>query len=140
MPIYKRCSRCGKRIPSGSVCACTKLRHKEYDRYSRDQKSRAFYNGREWNVARNAALQEDGGIDVYLFATAGIVEAADTVHHIIPLKDDWDKRNNIDNLISLSGDTHSMIERMYKKNKEEMIRKLQKMVREHRRKIGAGGI
>ena len=50
--------------------------------------------------------------------TEGIIVAADTVHHIIPLKDDWNKRIDIDNMISLSGDTHSMIEQEYKKDKD----------------------
>ncbi|WP_302419271.1 HNH endonuclease [Blautia marasmi] len=46
----------------------------------------------------------------------GIVLLADTVHHIVPLKDDWNKRSDISNLMSLNHDTHSMIEQMYKKD------------------------
>lgn len=140
MPIYKRCSRCGSRIPSGSICSCVKKRHKEYDRYSRDQRSRRFYNGKEWEMARSYAMDIDGGIDVYLFMTGGIIVAADMVHHIIPVKDDWDKRIDIDNLISLNSNTHGMIEQAYKKNKSEMIRKLQEMIKEYRGREGAGGI
>lgn len=82
----------------------------------------------------------DGGIDVYLFMTEGIIVAADMVHHIIPVKDDWDKRIDIDNLISLNGNTHGMIEQAYKKNKSEMIRKLQEMIKEYRGREEAGGI
>ena len=140
MPIYKRCSRCGKRIPSGSTCLCVKQRHREYDRYSRDQRSRHFYNSKEWESGRTAALEVDDGIDVYMFMTEGIVIAADMVHHIVPLKDDWDKRIDIDNMMSLSSDTHSMIEQMYKKNKAEMIRKLQEMLKEYRGRREDGGI
>lgn len=140
MPIYKRCSRCGKRIPSGSTCPCVKQRHREYDRYSRDRRSRSFYNSKEWKTGRATALEADGGIDVYLFMTEGIIAAADMVHHIIPLKDDWNKRIDIDNMMSLSSDTHSMIEQMYKKNKGEMIRKLQEMLKEYRGQREDGGI
>lgn len=140
MPIYKRCSRCGKRIPSGSTCPCVKQRHREYDRYSRDRRSRSFYNSKEWETGRATALEADGGIDVYLFMTEGIIAAADMVHHIIPLKDDWNKRIDIDNMMSLSRDTHSMIEQMYKKNKDEMIRKLQEMLKEYRGQREDGGI
>lgn len=140
MPIYKRCSRCGKRIPSGSICPCVKQRHKEYDRYSRDQKSRNFYNSKEWELGRAAALDADGGIDVYLFMTEGTIVIADTVHHIIPLKDDWNKRIDIDNMMSLSSDTHSMIEQMYRKNKAQMIRKLQGMIKEYRGRREPWGI
>ena len=109
MPIYKRCSRCGKRIPSGSTCSCVKQRHREYDRYSRDQKSKDFYGGKEWEMTRAVVLDVDDGIDVYLYMTQGVIVAADTVHHIIPIKDDWERRVDIDNMMSLSSDTHSMI-------------------------------
>lgn len=126
-------------MPSGSTCPCIKQRHREYDRYSRDQRSRNFYGGKDWERARAAALDADGGIDVYLYMTEGIVVAADTVHHIIPIKDDWDKRINIDNMISLSSDTHSMIEQMYKKNKGAMIRRLQEMIKEYRGQKEDGG-
>ena len=77
---------------------------------------------------------------MYMFMTEGIVIAADMVHHIVPLKDDWNKRIDIDNMMSLSSDTHSMIERMYKKNKAEMIRKLQEMLKEYRGQREDGGI
>lgn len=140
MPIYKRCSRCGKRIPSGSTCPCVKQRHREYDRYSRDQRSRDFYTSKEWELGRAAALDADDGIDVYLYMTEGIVVVADTVHHIIPIRDDWSKRLDIDNMISLSSDTHSMIEQIYKRDKDGMIRKLQEMIKEYRGQRKPGGI
>lgn len=140
MTIYKRCSRCGKRIQSGSRCPCIKQRHREYDKYSRDQKSRLFYNSKEWELGRALALDTDGGIDVYRFMTEGIIVAADMVHHIVPLRDDWSKRIDIDNMMSLSSDTHSLIEQMYKKNKDEMIKRLQGMLKEYRGRRKTGGI
>lgn len=136
MPIYKRCSRCGRRLLSGSTCPCIKERHKEYDRYSRDRKSQQYYHSKEWMMVREAVLDMDGGIDVYLYMKEGKAVLADTVHHIVPLKDDWNKRNDMDNLISLSADTHSLIERMYQKNKNEMERELQEMLRVYRKTKG----
>lgn len=130
--IYKRCSRCGKRIPSGSRCDCLKLRHKEYDKYSRDKKSKQYYDSKEWEQTRQNTLELDDGIDVYLFMTEGIVEIADTVHHIVPLRDDWTKRNDTDNLMSLHHDTHSKIERMYRKNKSNMEKELKEMLEQYR--------
>lgn len=132
IPIYKRCSRCGKRLQSGKTCDCVKQRYKEYDRYSRDQKAKNFYSSSEWANTRAAVLDLDGGIDVYVFATTGKILLADTVHHIIPLKDDWAKRLDTENLMSLNHDTHSMIEQEYKKNKTEMIEKLQEILAKFR--------
>ncbi len=136
--IYKRCSRCGKRIPEGQQCSCikavNKLRHKEYDKYSRDQKSKAFYQSKEWIDARARAIELDDGIDVYAYMTSGQIMAADTVHHIIPLKDDWSKRVDINNLMSLSHSSHSTIERLYKQNKQETQESLQRLLEAFRAK------
>lgn len=138
MPIYKRCSRCGKRIEAGTTCQCMKDRHKEYDKYSRDRRSKQYYNSREWEAVREHVLQLDEGIDVYVYMTQDVVTIADTVHHIIPLKEDWSLRNNEDNLISLNHDTHSMIEQQYRKNKNEMQEVLKAMVQQYRSEKGQG--
>ena len=136
MPIYKRCSRCGKRIEAGTTCQCLKDRHKEYDKYSRDRRSKQYYNSREWEAVREHVLQLDERIDVYVYMTQDVVTIADTVHHIIPLKEDWSLRNNEDNLISLNHDTHSMIEQQYRKNKNEMQEALKAMVQQYRSEKG----
>lgn len=138
--IYRRCGRCGKRIQSGSRCGCLKERHKEYDRYSRDKQSKEYYNSKEWEHTRETVLELDGYIDVYQYMETGQIAKADTVHHIKPLREAWNQRSDIDNLISLSHGSHSKIEREYKKKKEEMIPKMQKMLREYRELRRGGGI
>lgn len=144
MPIYKRCSRCNKRIPEGTTCECAKKknqeRYREYDKTRRDAKAKAFYNSKEWESARAAAIDIDDGIDVYLYMTQGIIEAADMVHHIAPLRDDWDKRADVGNLISLSNRTHGEIEEKYKKNKTQTMKELTDMLIKYRSKEGEGGI
>jgi phosphoglucosamine mutase len=52
---------------------------------------------------------------VYEYMMHGRVVIADTVHHIVPLKEDWNRRLDISNLMSLNHDTHSQIERDYEK-------------------------
>jgi 5-methylcytosine-specific restriction enzyme A len=132
MPIYKRCGRCGKRISSGVKCDCFKGRHKEYDKFARDKKSDSFYHSDEWKLARKNALILDFGIDVYVYMTTGEVVLADAVHHIEPLKDNWDRRCDLSNLISLSSETHSMIEKMYEKDKEGTMKMLYEMIEKFR--------
>ncbi|MCI8592690.1 MAG: HNH endonuclease [Lachnospiraceae bacterium] len=139
MPIYKRCSRCHKRIPSGSTCPCIKQRYRDYDRMSRDPKSNSFYHSVEWENARGRAMERDGGLDVYQYMEAGKIVAADTVHHIISLRDDWGKRCDISNLISLNHNTHSMIEQLYKKDKAGIQKKLKRMLEEYREQEARGG-
>lgn len=72
--------------------------------------------------------------------TESIVVLADTVHHIIPLQDEWEKRNDISNLMSLSGETHSMIEQMYKKDKDGMEKKLHEMLQQYRSMVRGGAV
>lgn len=140
MPIYKRCGRCGKRLLEGTRCQCQKKRHQEYDKYSRNRKSKQYYNSKEWEISRAEALEADGGIDVYIFMTTGQVIPADTVHHIVPLKDDWNRGNDIENLMSLFHDTHSLIEKKYKKDKNRMQAELKEMLKQYRNMIRGGAV
>ena len=135
MPIYKRCDRCNKRLPAGTKCDCLKKRYKEYDKYSRDKLSESFYHSGEWITARSNALETDKGIDVYVYMTTGELVVADTVHHITPLKDDRTRRCDISNLISLAHDTHSIIESMYKQDKQKTMKMLYEMIGRYRSEV-----
>lgn len=130
--IYKRCSRCGKRIPEGEKCGCIKKRHTDYDKNYRDKKATEFYHSRQWQQARENALNLDGGIDVYLYMTTGEIKLADTVHHIESLRDAWEKRLSLDNLMSLNHDTHSSIERLYVADKQGTMERLKRMLSDYR--------
>lgn len=79
-------------------------------------------------------------MDVYLFMTEGVVVKADSVHHIVPLRDDWARRCDISNLMSLSHESHSRIEAGYKKDKRGIEERLQAMLIEYRRLADAGGV
>ena len=139
MPISKICSRCGRRVPTGRPCPCVavveKSRHRIYNKTQRNKKAEAFYNTKAWRDLSRRVLQIDG-CDVYLFMTRGVIELPDTVHHIIPIMDDWDKRLQLTNLISLSHSTHSMIERKYRTNKAGMQAELQALLEHYRELIG----
>ena len=139
MPTYVRCAACGNRIPAGERCTCQAKRHREYDSRYRDSRSKKFYDSEEWRRAKRRALDLDG-MDVYMFMTTGRIMAADTVHHIIPLRDDWAKRCTASNLMSLHHTTHSRIEQEYRKNKNSMIRKLTVMLKKFRELTDRGGV
>lgn len=143
MPIYKRCSRCNNRILAGTICPCmkdrNKDRHREYDRFNRDKKSKAFYNSADWRRVKDYVLGIDE-IDVYTYMTKGVIIAADTVHHIIPVRDDWSRRLETANLISIHSSTHSKIEQQYKKDKPKMEKILSEMVQEFRKLKAEGAV
>ena len=129
MAIYKRCSKCHQRIPSGTTCNCLKQRHKEYDKLYRDKKSDAFYHSKEWKIVRADVIRFCNEIDLYSYYVLKKIEKAQIVHHIEPLKEQWAKRLDKLNLIPLTESNHQIIHNNMKNGKrEETIKLLQKLV------------
>ncbi len=62
--IYKRCPRCNKRLEAGTTCECSKLRHKEYDKFSRDKDSAKFYSSSAWKRMREYIMNKYDNLDV----------------------------------------------------------------------------
>lgn len=116
-------------------------RHKEYDAHRRNKKAKDFYNSAAWLATRRRVMARDAGIDIYLYITEHRIVPADTVHHIVELKENYTKRCDPDNLISLSSSTHSMISKAYKesvKRKAEMQQTLRECMQEYKRKLNGG--
>lgn len=148
MALLKYCNRngCNKLVPYGvryceahyrNQTAENRERHKEYDAHCRNQKAKEFYNSAEWKAARARAMARDTGIDIYLYITEGRIVPADTVHHIVELMEDYSKRCDIDNLISISEATHSMISKAYKDaaRKAAMQQTLRECIQEYKRRL-----
>lgn len=130
MPIYKRCDSCGSRLPPGVKCKCKEpSRQREYDASDRNRKSDAFYHSNDWTVAREMAKEYYHGLDIIeLFENDKIVHGK-TVHHIVPIKDDWNMRLDKDNLIYLTESNHQLIHRrMECGEKEEVIHWLKSLI------------
>lgn len=130
MALLKYCNRngCNKLVPQGvryckehtvNKTAENRERHKEYDAHCRNQTAKAFYNSSEWKATRARVLARDTGIDIYLYITEGRVVPADTVHHIVELMEDYSRRCDLDNLISISEATHSMIKQGIQRRDKE---------------------
>lgn len=146
--LMKYCNRngCNKLVPQGVLyCEAHTYskaeRHKEYDTHCRNKVSKAFYNSSEWRAARARALARDTGIDIFLYITEGRVVPADMVHHITELTEDYSKRCELDNLISVSDKTHkTVIDKAYKdKNKTKkahMQTTLRECIEEYKRRLG----
>lgn len=107
--IYKRCSRCGKRIQTGTKCDCSQKRYKEYDKDKINSKEKKFYSSDQWNKVKDKAKELYKSIDIYSYYVANKIEDGQTVHHIIPIKAEWEKRFDLDNLIYLTESNHRTI-------------------------------
>ena len=60
--IWKRCPRCGKRIPEGTQCeGCKRKRDKArdryYDKHVRNKDAKAYYASEEWCVTNCGYVQ-----------------------------------------------------------------------------------
>lgn len=122
MPIFKRCTRCGKRISSGSKCTCLRVREDV-----KDPKEKEFYSSSRWQEVREQVKSQCKGLDLYSYYILNKIEYGAVVHHIRPIKDDWGARYDIDNLIYLSNSNHQLIHEAYNKSadsKEAMMDKL----------------
>ena len=137
MYLFKLC-KCGKIIPQGvsmcTVCAqAAASRHTEYNKYKRDTESAAFYTSQAWRSSRALCMQRYAGLDVYELIINKKIIKADMVHHIEPVKEQWDKRFDQDNLIPLSNKNHNKFEALYDKspvNKQKaqaILRRVKKM-------------
>lgn len=81
---------------------------RDYDRNRRDQRAAEFYHSPAWIATRQAVLARDH----YLCQRClkqGRITPADTVHHIVELREDWSRRLDMTNLVSLCAACHNAV-------------------------------
>lgn len=124
------CPRCRRVISNDQIyCVeCTARRNRDYDRTGRDKESKAFYNSKAWLTVRRQVLEKFHGLDVYQLFVNNKIVYADTVHHIIELRDDPTRSLDMGNLIPLSDRTHKEIHGLYKTDKKNTQRLLFKLI------------
>ncbi len=110
--IYKRCSRCGKRIPSGTACPDCKREYREPAGIYK------LYHTQRWRDLRAAVMSRYDGIDQWAWRQYGRIEYAETVHHIVPTTDDSSLFFAFSNLIPVSRCSHDEIHARYRTDKE----------------------
>jgi hypothetical protein len=129
MALKKLCSGCFKPIDYGSIrCPECEQKYKDnkaksskaYDtqvRKLRDSKYNNFYHSSDWIKTARLCRIKYKGLDIYNYYILGSIEYGNICHHIKPLKDDgWNDRFNLDGLIYLTNDNHSLIHSLYEKD------------------------
>lgn len=97
-------------------------RQRRYDatvRQVRDADITAFYHSLEWSRLQPVVLARYHGLDLWAYYIDHEIVNAEMVHHIKPVRTDWDDRFSVGNLIPLSDGNHDMVERLYKTGKRE---------------------
>ncbi len=123
--IYRLCRRCKKVIGySESYCSkCLPIieeqrneyKKKRENRYNknRDPKYKEFYNSKEWKMLSYKKMQDSN----YMCEYKDCENLATEVHHKIPIREDWNKRLDYDNLMCLCVEHHNQIHNRFQKKK-----------------------
>lgn len=123
--LMRICARCGRKVPQGEKCPCSKQRHQAYDREHRDREKAEFYSSWAWKSVARAARARAGYADEYLLAKEGRLGKGGIIHHIQPIDERPERRLDMGNLICVSYATHEYIHQEYaagKERKKEMQR------------------
>jgi 5-methylcytosine-specific restriction enzyme A len=82
-----------------------------------DRRYDDFYHSREWRKMQELIMRKYHGLCVYSYIMGHEIIKADAIHHIIELRDDFNNRLNISNLIPVSAEVHSKIRQWYAEDK-----------------------
>lgn len=98
-----------------------KRQSKQYDTKVRNSTANkrftTFYKSDPWQATRTFVINKYS-FDIYEYYKTGKIFPAETVHHIIELKDDWNRRLDIANMIPVTLSNHSKIHLLYKRDKK----------------------
>lgn len=125
--LKRICTRCRKLHNVNEKCPLPETRHKDYDMYKRDKKSKAFYESKTWRKLQEKIKIKAHGLDMYQMKVNNQLEKGYVVHHIYPLKENPELSLEERNLIYVSNETHNRIHSIYDKSIEDK-EKLQKIL------------
>lgn len=81
---------------------------RHYDEQERDPRIVEFYHSAAWQALRLRALERDAYLCQPCLRERRITRA-DTVHHIVPVKQAWERRLDLSNVESVCRDCHARL-------------------------------
>lgn len=128
MPIYRKCTECGKKVLEGSKCKCEIERDKEHwKRYKRrrmedkeEKERQRFYSNDSWLRLSNTIKNHYFGMCVVCWYK-GLIQGSEYTHHIETIKERFDLRLSEDNLIPLCDCCHKKTHRLYDKSIKDKV-------------------
>lgn len=142
MARLKLCSHCScsRVVELGQkYCAYHQHKHmieqrKKYREYQQrrlsdynEAKLQAFYQSGDWERLKEAVKASCYHIDIFEYYLTGKIVEGETVHHILELREHWDSRLDINNMIYLTNKNHKLIHNKYNKGNKEKL-KVQKIL------------
>lgn len=139
MPIYKRCARCGRRLPEGTTCSCYNAA--AHRKWAKPEGIRTLYHTQRWKDTRAYVISQYDGADLYELYNSGRLVPADTVHHIEPTSERPDLFFDVGNMIPVSRRSHDSIHDLYKRPGPDAVKEQlrQALLRYKNGDIPAGG-
>lgn len=127
MPVYRKCTECGKKVLEYTLCKCEEKKkldsYKDYKRrrmMDKGEKERQkFYSSDSWIKCRDNIISNCYGLDIVEYYKTGEIVHGNTVHHIVELSECWDRRLDANNLIYLTYINHSRVHIEYNKGDKE---------------------
>lgn len=129
MELFKKMCSCGAIIDGGkSRCRACEAKAQEdrakyqqvYDKTKRDW-THSFYRSKPWLKTRRIVLYRDNHLCQVCLARGRITHAV-AVHHIEELRENYNRRTDVKNLISLCSRHHKIVHDEYDKGKENKKR------------------
>lgn len=111
-------------------------RNNYYDKNIRDKKCNEFYHSKQWINLREYILNKYKGLDLFEYYLNNNIEYASTIHHIEEVKENWDKRLDVTNLIPVSERSHNTIHSLYNKDKLKTQKLLLNLIQKWNDEIG----
>lgn len=103
--MLRACPHCGRIHDSRHRCAAAAKKRR------RESAADRWRSTKEWQRARDAVRERDRNMCVWC-ADEGVVETEGlSVHHVVPLEEDFGKRDDMDNLATLCARHHELAER-----------------------------
>ena len=117
--IYKRCPRCGRRIPTGTRCeSCEKERRRTANHTDGIRKE---YKTKRWEHERIQCLQRFNFVDLYALYHENQILSADRLHHIVEALDAPELFHDQANHFPVSNWSHNEIHRRYKAEGAQLV-------------------
>lgn len=138
MGIFKRCNSCHE-LYQGKYCpSCRPKQQKASQRSKLDNnKNTRVYHSRLWEKCRRNVIVRDMGYDIWLLGIGQVYKCQRPhVHHIKERDEAPDLLLDIDNLITVTKESHEEIHRLYLIDKPAALERIRKGQQEFRRLFG----
>lgn len=98
-----------------------KFKHRRSKMNFIENKLDRFYSTKNWEKIKDIVKIKQFKFDIYDYMTKGIINYAQRYHHIIELREDFQRGLDPSNIIGLTERNHQIIHGLY--NKNEQIKK-----------------